>query len=151
MLTPYLRFLLLLLLLLSNRDSLRVLGQDEISISLQADLNRFSIDQSSGAASLYLLEESADLQSWSPWAHSWGPFREYVDLDSDRASTRFYRINDLGSGVQPDWVNQLGSDPTPVVSKPRYEGDLRWVKFAMPLDQTGTVYFQNSQNVLNYL
>ena len=78
---------------------------------------------------------------WKPSALSWRPFQEYLDLRGMTDSARFYRIKDMNSKEAPDWTNQLGLNPELLASASRYKGDLSWVKFAIPLDQSGNVYF----------
>lgn len=121
------------------------LAQSKVTISRAGQGNTVAIHQSSGNETEYQLEVSSDMASWKPWALSWGPFQEYLDLRGMADSARFYRIKEMNSKEAPDWTNQLGLNPEPVASLPRYEGDLSWVKFAIPLDQSGNVYFQNSR------
>ncbi|MDA7534797.1 hypothetical protein N8613_02575 [Verrucomicrobia bacterium] len=124
---------------------LLALAQSKVTISRAGQGNTVAIHQSSGNETEYQLEVSSDMDSWKPWALSWGPFQEYLDLGEVADSARFYRIKDMNSKEAPDWTNQLGLNPEPLASAPRYKGDLTWVKFAIPLDQSGNVYFQNSR------
>ncbi|MDA7665701.1 hypothetical protein N8648_04060 [Verrucomicrobia bacterium] len=82
------------------------------------------------------------MASWKPWALSWGPFQEYLDLGEVADSSRFYRIKDLNSKQAPDWTNQLGLNPEPLASAPRYKEDLSWIKFAIPLDRSEMFIFK---------
>ena len=120
-------------------------AQSKVTISRAGQGNTVAIHQSSGNETEYQLEVSSDMDSWKPWALSWGPFQEYLDLGEVADSARFYRIKDLNSKQAPDWTNQLGLNPEPLASAPRYKEDLSWIKFAIPLDRSGNVYFQNSR------
>jgi hypothetical protein len=145
MVTTRLRLLVLIFLFACEWIPSRALGQSKVTISRAAQSNTVVINQPTGEEAIYQMEVSSDMSSWEPWVLSWGPFTDYVDLSEVADSARFYRVKNIDSGKAPDWINQLGRNPQPVASQPRYEGDLVWVKFAIPLDQSGTVYFQNSQ------
>ena len=145
MVTTHLRLLIPLFLFVSEWIPSQALGQTKVTISRVTEGNTVAINQPTGDEAIYQMEVSPDMSSWQPWALSWGPFNEYVDLSEVADSARFYRIRNADAGKVPDWTNQLGRNPQPVASQPRYEGDLVWVKFAIPLDQSGNVYFQNSQ------
>lgn len=139
------RLLILFVLLVCGWVPLQTYAQYRIDISRGAQANNIILNQLEGRETLYQLETSSDMRSWRPWAQSWGPFQSYSDLSDNLDSARFYRLLEQGGGGGPDWINQLGLKPDPVLSQPRFEGDLVWVKFVIPLDQSGNVFFQNSQ------
>ena len=56
------------------------LAQSKVTISRAGQGNTVAIHQSSGNETEYQLEVSSDMDSWKPWALSWGPFQEYLDL-----------------------------------------------------------------------
>ncbi len=55
-------------------------AQSKVTISRAGQGNTVAIHQSSGNETEYQLEVSSDMASWKPWALSWGPFQEYLDL-----------------------------------------------------------------------
>ena len=97
-----------------------------------------------GSNSVLTLQASSNLLDWR-WI---GTFHDdlfnYPDAASTSISRRFYRLWVNSRGPTNDWKNQVSfSDDrfrSPVV-QPR---DIRWVKFAILLDDPVRVFYQDS-------
>ncbi|MCB1124892.1 MAG: hypothetical protein KDM81_00240 [Verrucomicrobiae bacterium] len=104
---------------------------------------RVRLNSSDHPGSVVVLETSPNLREWS----TLGTFHEavlaYPDRAADGASPRFYRIQVRPRGAEDDWKNQV-IFPEESFRSPSPGEAVRWVKFAILVDEPWRVFFQDS-------
>jgi hypothetical protein len=123
-----------------ERPALRVLPRDANGW--------LRLDASGEAGRVWLLEASQDLRSWLPIARTHDGLFSFADPASDRESVRFYRARMLPKTDDDDWKNQVLFPNDAFLSPLASSEDLRWMKFAIRVDDLTRVYFQDSAKYL---
>lgn len=93
--------------------------------------------------SVVVLEASTNLSVWTPIATLHDVVLNYPDAAANHDGQRWYRAQVRARGANDDWKNQAWFPEEPLRSFDSGES-VRWVKFAILLDEPGRVYYQNS-------
>ncbi len=101
------------------------------------------LNSASRSNALLTLEASTNLAAWQPIAILHDGVFEYPDAASAGFSRRFYRLRAAERGPDDDGKNQLLYPTDPFRTTNATQG-LRWVKFAILLDDPTRVYYQDS-------
>ena len=96
--------------------------------------------------SVLTLEASSDLASWQRIATAHDALRRYPDLAATHFPQRFYRATSSVRTPTNDWKNQILFPDEAFRSEVITSDDLRWVKFAILLEDPVRVFYQNSTN-----
>lgn len=101
---------------------------------------RFPVE---AAETVFTISASTNLRSWASVAvlHD-GPF-DFADPATQGVPRRFYRVSGVSRTSRDDWKNQVRFPDDPFLSRGGAR-ETRWVKFILPLDEPGRVYFQDS-------
>lgn len=96
---------------------------------------------------VYTIFGSTSLSNWTAVAKTHHGVFNFPDFASPLFPARFYSVTAAAKGGQDDWANQarLPSDPFLSSSDVFLGSDLRWIKFAIPLQDSGQVYYQDSK------
>ena len=101
------------------------------------------------------LEASTNLTTWKGIATLHDTVLDYPDVSSDSFSSRFYRLRSAPRVATNDWKNQILFPNEPFRSAQLVdigwgleESELGWVKFAILLNESDRVYYQDSKKYL---
>lgn len=98
------------------------------------------------AGTVTVLEASSDLKTWLPIARAHEGLVRFPDPASAEERFRFYRAANVPITAADDWKNQIHFPNDPFLSAfTGHPGDaVRWVKFAIRLNEPTRVYYQDS-------
>lgn len=148
----YLRrhYLGLLLLLLAMPP--RLSAEEALTLLPRTPQGFVRLRQAAEATEVLRLEASEDLRRWEEIGRGHGGLSAYPDFLSVGAPRRFYRSLRQPLTTEDDWKNQARFSDDLFLSSPTYSfqsvAEARWIKFAIVLDQTNKVYFQDSRKYL---
>ncbi len=101
------------------------------------------LNSSAQPDSVLTLEASANLSAWTNIATLHDALFHYPDVGTESFSHRFYRAQARARGADDDWKNQAWFPEEPFRSFSPGEA-VRWVKFAILLDEPWRVFYQDS-------
>lgn len=93
--------------------------------------------------SVLTLEASANLSAWTNIATLHDALFHYPDAGAESFEHRFYRAQVRARGANDDWKNQAWFPEEPFQSPSPGEA-VRWVKFAILLEEPWRVFYQDS-------
>jgi hypothetical protein len=95
---------------------------------------------------VYTLSGSPDLIDWQPAAVLLHVPFEFADAAAAQLPVRFYRMTTSPRSPNNDWENQTRLSGDPFFSAS--DSSVRWIKFAILVDEPHRVYFQDSGKYL---
>jgi hypothetical protein len=101
------------------------------------------LNSSAQLDSILTLEASANLTAWTNIATLHDALFHYPDVGAESFDHRFYRAQVRARGANDDWKNQAWFPEEPFQSPSPGEA-VRWVKFAILLDEPWRVFYQDS-------
>lgn len=128
----------------------QVEGATELAIE-RADGGRMRLDASRQAGMVFQVEVSDDpVGGWIPWATTHEDLVDYPDGEAGGVERRYYRVRLKPIGEADDWKHQVHFPEDSFLSIPSgYLGDeVRWVKFAIMVEDPVRVIFQDSGRYL---
>lgn len=127
-------------------------GWAAASLSIGRDGNglpRVSVE--AAEADWVVLETSPDLLGWQEWLRGQGSLDGVADLTAPTGPGSFFRARTRSRGDLDDWKNVIRGtfgEPFQSEAPPPWNPASRWIKFALPVEQPGRVYFQDSSRHL---
>ena len=89
------------------------------------------------------LERSSDMVAWQSVGVFHDAVYQYPEASAGTGRQGFYRLTAAFRGPVDDWKNQIGY-PLEAFLSTNATTDVRWVKFALLLNDPGRVYYQDS-------
>ncbi|HYG36515.1 MAG TPA: PEP/pyruvate-binding domain-containing protein, partial [Clostridia bacterium] len=107
------------------------------------------LSSSSQSNLLLTLETSTDLKSWQSIGVFHDGVFQYPDMHPAGFNSRFYRLRAGVRGPDHDWKNQIQYPKEPFISTNDFS-EMRWVKFAILLNDSSRVYYQDGKFPFHY-